>query len=92
MSITSRDTCTCLKLKTICKICRENFREKTKLLAHIRTCHLPKVERYICTACDQIFYKGFDIRNHQLWHKLSKTPYECGLCGELILTTYGYYR
>lgn len=60
--------------------------------AHIRSVHLPKVERYVCTACDEILNKSFDIKNHQLWHKLSKTPYVCGCCGESILNTYAFAR
>lgn len=89
---TNRMPSTRIKLRSTCNICQEVFSSKTKLEAHTRTSHLPKVERYVCTACDQIFYKGYDIKNHQLWHKLSKTPYQCALCGDLLLTTYGYTR
>ncbi|XP_005190604.2 zinc finger E-box-binding homeobox 1 isoform X1 [Musca domestica] len=80
------------KLKHGCSICSERFGTKGKLEAHVRLHHIPKVERYVCTACNETISKSFDIKNHQLWHKLSKTPYVCGLCGESIVSTYAYAR
>ncbi|KAM7362583.1 uncharacterized protein ACRADG_013201 [Cochliomyia hominivorax] len=81
-----------LKLKFGCNICKERFAAKTNLDVHTRTTHLPKVERFVCTACNEVLSKSFDIKNHQLWHKLSKTPYVCGCCGESILNTYAFSR
>lgn len=80
------------KLKFGCNICKERFAVKINLEAHTRTTHIPKVERYVCTACNEVLSKSFDIKNHQLWHKLSKTPYVCGCCGESILNTYAFSR
>uniref|UniRef100_A0A1A9VVF9 ZAD domain-containing protein n=1 Tax=Glossina austeni TaxID=7395 RepID=A0A1A9VVF9_GLOAU len=80
------------KLKQICTICPERFASKAKLEAHFRTCHIPRVERYVCTACDEILNKNFDIKNHQLWHRHSKTPYKCGLCDERVLSFYAYAK
>lgn len=80
------------KLKQRCTICTERFASKMKLEAHLRTTHLPKIDRYVCNACDETLSKSFDIKNHQLWHKLSKTPYKCNLCGEAILSTYAFAR
>lgn len=80
------------KLKFGCTICKERFAAKVNLDAHVRTSHIPKVERYVCTACNEVLSKSFDIKNHQLWHKLSKTPYVCGCCGESILNTYAFSR
>ncbi|XP_073815105.1 uncharacterized protein [Musca autumnalis] len=80
------------KHKHGCNICTERFATKGKLEAHLRLHHIPKIERYVCTACNETISKSFDIKNHQLWHKLSKTPYVCGLCGESIVSTYAYAR
>ncbi|XP_075148091.1 uncharacterized protein LOC142222046 [Haematobia irritans] len=80
------------KLKQGCSICTERFATKGKLEAHVRLHHIPKVERYVCSACNETISKSFEIKNHQLWHKLSKTPYVCGLCGESIISTYAYAR
>ncbi|XP_037819607.1 nucleoprotein TPR [Lucilia sericata] len=80
------------KLKFGCNICKERFAAKINLDAHTRTTHIPKIERFVCTACNEVLSKSFDIKNHQLWHKLSKTPYVCGCCGESILNTYAFSR
>ncbi|XP_023309353.2 daf-12-interacting protein 1 [Lucilia cuprina] len=80
------------KLKFGCNICKERFAAKNNLDAHTRTMHIPKIERFVCTACNEVLSKSFDIKNHQLWHKLSKTPYVCGCCGESILNTYAFSR
>lgn len=80
------------KLKHGCTICTERFATKGKLESHIRLHHIPRIERYVCSTCNETISKSFEIKNHQLWHKLSKTPYMCGLCDESIVSTYAYAR
>ncbi|XP_037946397.1 interaptin [Teleopsis dalmanni] len=81
-----------LKLKHLCLICDQRFSNKVKLDRHLEVDHIPNILRFVCTTCNEIINKSNDIKNHQLWHKLSKTPYECALCNEKCISIYAYSR
>ncbi|CAD6994729.1 unnamed protein product [Ceratitis capitata] len=80
------------KFRQTCNICSERFGSKLKLDQHVAANHLPNIPRYYCTACNETIKKTNDIKSHQLWHKLSKTPYMCGHCGQLLTSSYMYSR
>jgi len=54
--------------------------------------HVPSIPRYMCNACNQTHHNQSDIRAHQLWHKLSKTPYKCPLCDTSVANAYAFAR
>ncbi|XP_014092025.3 uncharacterized protein [Bactrocera oleae] len=80
------------KFRQVCNICDQGFISKVKLDQHIAAVHMPNIPRYICTACNETIKKTNDIKSHQLWHKLTKTPYICGHCGQSLISSYAYSR
>uniref|UniRef100_A0A0A1XCI9 Zinc finger protein 837 n=1 Tax=Zeugodacus cucurbitae TaxID=28588 RepID=A0A0A1XCI9_ZEUCU len=80
------------KYRHVCNICDQGFVSRLKLDQHIAAIHTPNIPRYICTACNETIKKTNDIKSHQLWHKLSKTPYICGHCGQSLISSYAYSR
>lgn len=80
------------KFRQVCNICDQGFISKIKLDQHIAAIHMPNIPRYICTGCNETIKKTNDIKSHQLWHKLTKTPYICGHCGQSLISSYAYSR
>ncbi|XP_064549492.1 uncharacterized protein LOC135436040 [Drosophila montana] len=78
--------------KASCSVCGERFKNKELVEEHKATTHVPTVLRYTCTACNQSHHSLSDIKAHQLWHKLSKTPYQCPLCDASVASNYAYTR
>lgn len=80
------------KRKASCSVCGERFITKEMAERHKSVAHVPTILRYACHACNQIHYSPSDIKAHQLWHKLSKTPYQCPLCNVNVANNYAYTR
>lgn len=59
---------------------------------HKSQVHVPSIPRYVCNACNQTHHRHGDIRAHQLWHKLSKTPYKCPLCDANVANAHAFTR
>ncbi|XP_026851127.1 probable serine/threonine-protein kinase kinX isoform X1 [Drosophila persimilis] len=78
--------------KAICSVCGEKFASKDLAEEHKSAVHVPSIPRYICNACNQTHHNQGDIRAHQLWHKLSKTPYKCPLCDVNVPNNYAFSR
>ncbi|KAH8241286.1 hypothetical protein KR032_007020 [Drosophila birchii] len=78
--------------KSICSVCGEKFLSKELADEHKSLVHVPSILRYICNACNQTHHNQSDIRAHQLWHKLSKTPYKCPLCDGSVANAYAFTR
>lgn len=78
--------------KAICSVCSKRFESKELVEKHKTEAHIPTILRYYCTACNQSHQSLSDIKAHQLWHKLSKTPYQCPLCDASIANNYAYSR
>ncbi|SPP80775.1 acrosomal protein KIAA1210 [Drosophila guanche] len=78
--------------KAICSVCGEKFASKEMADEHKSAVHVPSIPRYICNACNQTHHNPTDIRAHQLWHKLSKTPYKCPLCDSYVANNYAFTR
>lgn len=78
--------------KSICSVCGEKFFSKELADEHKSLVHVPSIPRYMCNACNQTHHNQSDIRAHQLWHKLSKTPYKCPLCDTSVANAYAFAR
>ncbi|KAH8347325.1 hypothetical protein KR059_008767 [Drosophila kikkawai] len=78
--------------KSICSVCGEKFLNKELADEHKSLVHVPSILRYVCNACNQTHHNQSDIRAHQLWHKLSKTPYKCPLCEASVANAYAFTR
>ncbi|KAH8363669.1 hypothetical protein KR084_012872 [Drosophila pseudotakahashii] len=78
--------------KSICSVCGEKFLNKELADEHKSLVHVPSIPRYMCNACNQTHHNHSDIRAHQLWHKLSKTPYKCPLCDTSVANAYAFAR
>ncbi|XP_017083205.2 uncharacterized protein LOC108116029 [Drosophila eugracilis] len=78
--------------KSICSVCGEKFISKELADEHKSLVHVPSIPRYTCNACNQTHHNQSDIRAHQLWHKLSKTPYKCPLCETSVANAYAFTR
>ncbi|XP_055903298.1 uncharacterized protein LOC129939347 [Eupeodes corollae] len=80
------------KLKLKCMICSEAFVNKLNLDKHVKATHIPTIQRYHCVQCNETLKKNMEIKNHNLWHKLSKTPFKCGKCSETSCSIYTYTK
>ncbi|KAH8312101.1 hypothetical protein KR044_009411 [Drosophila immigrans] len=78
--------------KASCSVCGELFASKEEAEEHRAMLHVPSVARYACHACNQTHHNASDIKAHQLWHKLSKTPYQCPLCNASVANNYAFSR
>ncbi|XP_016950209.1 uncharacterized protein LOC108024659 [Drosophila biarmipes] len=78
--------------KSICSVCGEKFLSKELADEHKSLVHVPSIPRYMCNACNQTHHNQSDIRAHQLWHKLSKTPYKCPVCDTSVANAYAFAR
>ncbi|XP_043653323.1 uncharacterized protein LOC122620091 [Drosophila teissieri] len=78
--------------KSICSVCGEKFFSKELADEHKSLVHVPSIPRYTCNACNQTHHNHSDIRAHQLWHKLSKTPYKCPVCDASVANAYAFTR
>uniref|UniRef100_B3P5P9 GG11616 n=1 Tax=Drosophila erecta TaxID=7220 RepID=B3P5P9_DROER len=78
--------------KSICSVCGEKFLSKELADDHKSLVHVPSIPRYMCNACNQTHHNHSDIRAHQLWHKLSKTPYKCPVCEASVANAYAFTR
>ncbi|KMZ06479.1 uncharacterized protein LOC6729960 [Drosophila simulans] len=78
--------------KSTCSVCGEKFLSKELADEHKSLVHVPSIPRYMCNACNQTHHNQSDIRAHQLWHKLSKTPYKCPLCESSVANAYAFTR
>ncbi|KAL5282543.1 hypothetical protein ACFFRR_005575 [Megaselia abdita] len=76
------------KMNNKCKICPESFPTSQLLSSHCKEKHLPTIWRYHCFYCYEPLQKNVDIKNHNLWHRLSKTPFQCASCREEFSTAY----
>lgn len=79
------------KKNTVCFICGELF-NSIQFEEHLKTIHVPRIVSYHCVRCNETISKRNDIKNHNLWHKLSKTPYICGRCNGPSDSLAGYTR
>ncbi|KAH8420739.1 hypothetical protein KR222_003653 [Zaprionus bogoriensis] len=78
--------------KVSCTVCGEHFKSRELAEAHKTSQHVPFVPRYACYACSQHHQRISDIKAHQIWHKLSKTPYECPVCNASVANIYALKR
>ncbi|EDV94711.1 GH22430 [Drosophila grimshawi] len=78
--------------KASCSVCGERFESKELAEEHKSITHVPMVMRYTCNACNQNHHNPSDIKAHQLWHKLSKTPYQCPRCDVSVANNYAFSR
>ncbi|KAM8706422.1 hypothetical protein ACLKA7_010662 [Drosophila subpalustris] len=78
--------------KASCSVCGERFLSKELAEEHKTVVHVPTILRYACHACNQTHNSPSDIKAHQLWHKLSKTPYQCPLCNVNVANNYAFTR
>ncbi|XP_037920169.1 uncharacterized protein LOC119657362 isoform X2 [Hermetia illucens] len=75
-----------------CTICNKPYLNAGELHRHLDTDHLPRVVSYHCVRCNESIEKKQDVKDHNLWHKLSKTPFECGRCGKAIMSLSVYTK
>ncbi|XP_060646136.1 nucleolar protein dao-5 [Drosophila nasuta] len=78
--------------KASCSVCSERFASKEEAEEHRAAAHVPSIARYSCYACNQTHHNASDIKAHQLWHKLSKTPYQCPQCNASVANNYAFTR
>ncbi|KAH8295450.1 hypothetical protein KR018_011346 [Drosophila ironensis] len=78
--------------KSPCSVCGEKFFSKEQAEKHKSRVHIPSIPRYVCNACNQTHHHQTDIRAHQIWHKLSKTPYKCPLCEASLANAHAFTR
>lgn len=69
-----------LKFEHQCVYCKDVFTESLGLQEHLKRRHTPRVYRYACYTCCEYFETHRDLKDHESWHKASRTKYQCFRC------------
>ncbi|KFB50372.1 AGAP005269-PA-like protein [Anopheles sinensis] len=69
-----------IKTEHACQYCNDVFDTSPDLERHLVTKHTPLIRKYGCGTCCELFDTAAEYRDHNLWHKLSRTPYYCFRC------------
>ncbi|XP_058065872.1 uncharacterized protein LOC131215498 [Anopheles bellator] len=71
-----------LKVEIACDFCKKVYETSEQLDRHLIVKHAPSIHKFGCTACTETFVTAKDLKNHHLWHKLSRTQYRCFRCSK----------
>lgn len=70
-----------------CKYCSKEYKSKQLLGAHIL--HEHKLNKIKCELCNKLCCGN---HNYEIHKKIYHTPYNCKVCGKLVVTKYGSGR
>uniref|UniRef100_A0A182SC10 Uncharacterized protein n=1 Tax=Anopheles maculatus TaxID=74869 RepID=A0A182SC10_9DIPT len=65
-----------------CQYCTEKYDQPTDLERHLIVKHTPLVHKFGCGSCMEYFDTASEYKDHNLWHKLTRTAFGCFRCGK----------
>ncbi|XP_052899033.1 uncharacterized protein LOC128305564 [Anopheles moucheti] len=65
-----------------CEYCNESFIQSSELERHRVVKHTPLVHKFGCGSCMEYFDTATEYKDHNLWHKLTRTAFGCFRCGK----------
>ncbi|EAL41696.2 AGAP005269-PA [Anopheles gambiae str. PEST] len=69
-----------VKFEFACQYCNEAYSQSTELERHLVVKHTPLIHKFGCGACMEYFDTASEYKDHNLWHKLSRTTFSCFRC------------
>ncbi|XP_058178270.1 uncharacterized protein LOC131294243 [Anopheles ziemanni] len=69
-----------IKTEHACQYCNNVFDTSSDLERHLVLKHTPLIRKYGCGTCCELFDTATEYKDHNLWHKLTRTPYYCFRC------------
>ncbi|XP_050093567.1 streptococcal hemagglutinin [Anopheles aquasalis] len=76
-----------IKFQHGCEYCKDVFTESLGLLEHLKRRHTPRVYRYACYTCCEYFETQRDLKDHESWHKATRTKYQCFRCSKKFVAS-----
>ncbi|XP_053663873.1 uncharacterized protein LOC128713035 [Anopheles marshallii] len=70
-----------------CQYCNESFIQSSELERHRVVKHTPLVHKFGCGTCMEYFDTATEFKDHNLWHKLTRTAFGCFRCGKKFVKT-----
>uniref|UniRef100_A0A182KFF7 ZAD domain-containing protein n=1 Tax=Anopheles christyi TaxID=43041 RepID=A0A182KFF7_9DIPT len=69
-----------VKYEFSCQYCNEAYSQNTELERHLVVKHTPLIHKFGCGGCMEYFDTASEYKDHNLWHKLSRTTFSCFRC------------
>uniref|UniRef100_A0A182PQ85 ZAD domain-containing protein n=1 Tax=Anopheles epiroticus TaxID=199890 RepID=A0A182PQ85_9DIPT len=69
-----------IKYEHACQYCNEAFGQNIELERHLVVKHTPLIHKFGCGSCMEYFDTASEYKDHNLWHKLSRTTFSCCRC------------
>lgn len=69
-----------VKFEFACQYCNEAYSQSNELERHLVVKHTPLIHKFGCGACMEYFDTASEYKDHNLWHKLSRTTFSCFRC------------
>uniref|UniRef100_A0A182LSI9 ZAD domain-containing protein n=1 Tax=Anopheles culicifacies TaxID=139723 RepID=A0A182LSI9_9DIPT len=63
-----------------CQYCNESYSQSSDLERHLVVKHTPLVHKFGCGSCMEYFDTATEYKDHNLWHKLTRTSFGCVRC------------
>uniref|UniRef100_A0A182IJ68 Ubiquitin-like domain-containing protein n=1 Tax=Anopheles atroparvus TaxID=41427 RepID=A0A182IJ68_ANOAO len=74
-----------IKTEYACQYCNEAYDASSDLERHLVVKHTPLIRKYGCGTCAELFDTATEYKDHNLWHKLTRTAYHCYRCNRKFL-------
>ncbi|XP_050072650.1 dentin sialophosphoprotein [Anopheles maculipalpis] len=71
-----------VKYEHLCQYCNEKYDQPVDLERHLVVKHTPLVHKFGCGSCMEYFDTASEYKDHNLWHKLTRTAFSCFRCGK----------
>uniref|UniRef100_A0A182WK68 Uncharacterized protein n=1 Tax=Anopheles minimus TaxID=112268 RepID=A0A182WK68_9DIPT len=65
-----------------CMYCFESYSQNIELDRHLIVKHTPLVHKFGCGSCMEYFDTASEFKDHNLWHKLTRTSFGCFRCSK----------
>ncbi|ETN59063.1 hypothetical protein AND_009346 [Anopheles darlingi] len=76
-----------LKFEHACEYCKDVFTESLGLQKHLVRRHTPRVYPSACYTCCEYFETHRDLKDHESWHKATRTKYHCFRCSKKFVSS-----
>uniref|UniRef100_A0A182N9J7 ZAD domain-containing protein n=1 Tax=Anopheles dirus TaxID=7168 RepID=A0A182N9J7_9DIPT len=70
-----------------CQYCKEAYSQNSDLERHLVVKHTPLIHKFGCGSCMEYFDTASEYKDHNLWHKLTRTTFSCFRCNKKFVKT-----
>uniref|UniRef100_A0A182QHV5 ZAD domain-containing protein n=1 Tax=Anopheles farauti TaxID=69004 RepID=A0A182QHV5_9DIPT len=76
-----------IKYEYACQYCNETYNQNSDLERHLVVKHTPLIHKFGCGSCMEYFDMASEYKDHNLWHKLTRTTFGCFRCNKKFVKT-----